>query len=95
MDVPDGGPAPTHGGDEVISFGCRLNIAESETIRALLDRPLPVVPASGSCAGDGYELFASDEPRFACSDALEALSAKTLILSLLVKCATLKPSVWR
>ena len=30
--------APTHGGDEVISFGCRLNIAESETIRALLAR---------------------------------------------------------
>jgi len=41
------------------SFGVNT-YATTQPVRALLDRPLPIVPAAGSCGDEGYYLFAAD-----------------------------------
>ncbi|MFM6853880.1 MAG: radical SAM protein, partial [Sphingopyxis sp.] len=40
-------PTPAQPGAQVISFGCRLNIAESEAIRAITSSPVPVDGGAG------------------------------------------------
>ena len=55
--------------------------ATTQTVRALLDVRLPVEVAAGTCAGDGYELFAADGGVFTYGRAAFAGSAGSIRLN--------------